>query len=200
MGRQRPGMGAAAIAVIAVVGAAGMLAIGGCSGGSGGSDDDGVSADTGANDPDAADPGQVTAPSPTEGGDGIATMLRTVAVPCPAELGYLTSRSCESCYQLGQSGGLGTDIIESASVELDGGYWSVQLMMTESGLARFNGLAAQCLDRTPTCPTGRIAIVADRAVVSTATITKSDYERDEFMVTGRFDADEAHIVANALDP
>jgi hypothetical protein len=140
------------------------------------------------------------APAPSEGGDGFAAVVRTVSVPCPTELGFETSRSGESCYQLGPSGGLGTDIIESASVELAGGYWDIQVVMTDAGLVRFNGLAAQCIDETPTCPTGRIAVVADRAVVSTETITKPDYERDELMVTGRFNADEARVIADTLDP
>jgi hypothetical protein len=192
--------GATSVAAIVATGTALVLVavLGACSGGS----DDDAGADDGAVDGATpfADPGQGTEPTPTQGGDGVAAMVRTVSVPCPADLGYVASRAGESCYQLGEPGGLGTDAIESATVELAGGYWEVQLVMTDPGLARFNALAAACIDETPTCPSGRVAFVADRAVVSTATITKPSYERDEVMITGRFNADEARIIANALSP
>lgn len=213
MGRRRPGTGAASagttIRLVAAV-ATLVITLGACSGG--GADDEATVTDAGAGAgaddggepapaPDEADGASGTgSPSPTDGGDGVAPMMRTVDVPCPAELGYLTSRSGESCYQLGESGGLGTDIIDSASVELSGGYWEIQLVMTDAGLARFNGLAAECIAESPTCPTGRVAFVAERAVVSTATITKSDYQSDEVMVTGRFSAADARAIAEALDP
>jgi hypothetical protein len=196
--RRGPWTGVASVAAVAAIGAMGMLALGGCS------DDSGEEViGSGASPTTAAvaiDPDAPTAPSPTDGGDGFAPVLRTVAVPCPAELGFLTSRSGESCYQLSETGGLGTDVIESATVELAGGYWEIQLTMTDVGIARFNELASACIDQTTTCPTGRIAVVAARAVVSTTTITKATYERDEVMVTGRFDADEARAVADALNP
>jgi hypothetical protein len=144
--------------------------------------------------------GGPAAPAPAEGGDGIAPFLRTVPIPCPADLGFIDSRTGESCYQVGDAGGLGTDIIESAGVELDGGYWEVQLVMTGDGIVRFNALANECLGKTTTCPTGRIAFVADGVVVSTATVIKADYERDEVMITGRFDAEAAKDIADALNP
>jgi preprotein translocase subunit SecD len=179
---------AAATALVVVLGA--------CSGGGG--DDAGAEPGGTGDAAPLADGSGGTAPTPTQGGDGVAAMLRTVSVPCPAELVYVASQAGESCYQLGESGGLGTDAIESATVELAGGYWEVQLVMTDSGLARFNALATACIDETPTCPSGRVAFVADRSVVSTATITKPSYERDEVMITGRFNADQARIIANAL--
>jgi hypothetical protein len=156
-------------------------------------------ADRGGGDGGGAD-GGAAAPAPAEGGDGIAPFLRTVPLPCPAELGFIDSRTGESCYQVGDDGGLGTDIIESAGVELAGGYWEVQLVMTGDGIVRFNTLAAGCLAKTTTCPTGRVAFVADGTVVSTTTVIKSDYERDEVMITGRFDAAAARSIAEALDP
>jgi hypothetical protein len=202
--------GASAVAAIATV-ATLLVALAACSGGSdggatvtdagagAGAGDDG-SGDEAPDTGDAGDTGGPAAPSPTEGGDGVVPLVRRVDVPCPAQLEYLTSRSGRSCYQLSGSGGLGTDVIESASVELAGGYWQIQLVLTDAGLARFNRLAAQCIADTPTCPTGRVAFVADRAVVSTTTITKPGYEADEVAVTGRFTADEARTIAEALDP
>ena len=198
MRRRGARAGATSVATIVAAGTAMALVVvlGACSGG--GDDDAGADPGGAGDATPLADGSGSTEPTPTQGGDGVAAMLRTVSVPCPAELTYVASQAGESCYQLGESGGLGTDAIESATVELAGGYWEVQLVMTDSGLTRFNALATACIDETPTCPSGRVAFVADRSVVSTATITKPSYERDEVMITGRFNADQARIIANAL--
>src|SRR5262245_47382473 len=82
------------------------------------------------------DGGGAAVPSPAEGGDGIAPFLRTVPLPCPAELGFIPSRTGESCYQVGDDGGLGTNVVESAeAAQQAGGPWDVRLVMTADGVA-----------------------------------------------------------------
>jgi preprotein translocase subunit SecD len=91
-------------------------------------------------------------------------------------------------------------IVSSASAALETGQWIVKLSMRggENGIDLFNGLAAECFNRTANCPTGAVAIVLDSVVQSAPNISQPSYERDRLSISGSFDEDGAKDLALVL--
>lgn len=110
-------------------------------------------------------------------------------------------------YQLGPSavGGAG---VESAQATRDqDGSWLVAPVLVDGaeGIGAFNELAARCHRADPTCPAadesgrGSVAIVADGAVLSVASVNVPSFERDQIQISADFDERSARALAAALD-
>ena len=74
------------------------------------------------------------------------------------------------------------------SVDLRGG----------EGRDTWNSLASQCFNRTPTCPTQRLAIVLDSVVQSAPTVNEPNFT-DAVSITGSFTQSEAEELASVLN-
>ena len=74
------------------------------------------------------------------------------------------------------------------SVDLRGG----------EGRDTWNNLASQCFNRTPTCPTQRLAIVLDSVVQSAPTVNEPNFT-DAVSITGSFTQSEAEELAAVLN-
>jgi len=113
------------------------------------------------------------------------------------EQDLVPDQSGELCYQLG-SGGTSGDVVESAEAENAAGQWQVALVLSESGIDRFNQLAAQCNPPSGACPSGQVAIVLGDEVLSAPTIEQSSFDRDGIVIAGAFTEDEAEEIADLL--
>ena len=102
-------------------------------------------------------------------------------------------------YQLGPAGATG-QIVSTARAELGAdGLWTVALEIKGGdGIGSFNTLAADCFARSPTCPTGQLAIALDSEVRSAPTIQQPSFERDQIQITGSFSESEAKDLALVL--
>lgn len=102
-------------------------------------------------------------------------------------------------YRLGPTLATGR-VIESARATIPQGQWLVELTMRpgEDGIELFNQAAAECFTRSPTCPTGALAIVLDSVVQSAPNINEPTFRRDEIVITGQFNEDEAKDLALVL--
>src|ERR687898_107568 len=101
-------------------------------------------------------------------------------------------------YQLGPSLATGR-IVSSASAEFQN-EWVVALSMKggPDGIDTFNGIAAECFNRSQVCPTGQLAIVLDSVVQSAPNIEQPSYERDQIQISGTFSEGEAKDLALVL--
>src|SRR5918993_3554378 len=104
----------------------------------------------------------------------------------------------EGPYQLGPSLATGR-IVSSASAEFQN-EWVVALSMKggADGIDTFNGIAAECFNRSQACPTGQLAIVLDSVVQSAPNIEQPSYERDQIQISGTFSEGEAKDLALVL--
>ncbi len=101
-------------------------------------------------------------------------------------------------YQLGPSLATGR-IVSSASAEFQN-EWVVALSMKggANGIDAFNGIAAECFNRSQVCPTGQLAIVLDSVVQSAPNIEQPSYERDQIQISGTFSEGDAKDLALVL--
>lgn len=104
-----------------------------------------------------------------------------------------------STYQLGPTLATG-EIVSTAAAQLDpSGQWYISLEIKGGdGIDQFNAAAAECFNRTATCPQGSLAIVLDSRVVSAPTIQQPSFERDQITITGSFTESEAKDLALVL--
>ncbi len=102
-------------------------------------------------------------------------------------------------YQLGPSRATGT-IVKTARAELGPtGQWTVALEIKGGdGIDTFNAIAADCFNRSETCPTGQLAIVLDSVVQSAPNIEQPSYEADQIQISGTFSQSEAKDLALVL--
>jgi preprotein translocase subunit SecD len=146
-----------------------------------------------------APPTTTTTGPPAEGEDGGEVPLTsreddkadaTVILPGKAE--------GDGPYQLGPSLATGR-IVSSASAEFQN-EWVVALSMKggADGIDTFNGIAAECFNRSQVCPTGQLAIVLDSVVQSAPNIEQASYERDQIQISGTFSEGEAKDLALVL--
>ncbi|MFM8862815.1 MAG: protein translocase subunit SecD [Acidimicrobiia bacterium] len=66
------------------------------------------------------------------------------------------------------------------------------------GIGAFNAVAAQCFAKSPTCPTGQLAIVLDGRVLSAPVIQQASFEAHRIEISGDFAARDAKDLATAL--
>jgi hypothetical protein len=127
--------------------------------------------------------GAANASDPCQGFDGL--------------IGQHVAGADGQCYGLDLDAGLGTGIVESATVVGQG----VALTFTAEGINRFNQLAATCRGHSnPSCSVGQIAIVASGQVVSAPTVPEESFGRDAISITGEFTAEQLTAIAHALSP
>ncbi len=101
-------------------------------------------------------------------------------------------------YQLGPTAATG-EILSGASAQIQGvGQWQVGVELGGDGLAAFNRIAAECFNRTPTCPSGQLGIVLDSMVESAPTIQQPSFDRRGVSITGDFTEGEAKDLALVL--
>jgi len=102
-------------------------------------------------------------------------------------------------YQLGPAVATG-QIVADARAQLDPtGQWIVNLEIKGSDIGAFNTDAASpCFSRSPTCPSGQLAIVLDSRVVMAPTIQQPSYEPDQISISGSLTEGEAKDLALVL--
>jgi preprotein translocase subunit SecD len=158
-----------------------------------------------------AAPTTTTAPGETTTTTAVDPTATTVPVPPPTEIEttspeedtdpavpvVLPDQTNEARYVLGPTTVLG-NAISTAGAEFNNVEWSVHLEMTSSGIEGWNGLAAECFNRTSTCPTGLLAITLDGKVVSAPAVRTPSFERDEISISGSFGEGEAKDLALVL--
>lgn len=91
----------------------------------------------------------------------------------------------------------------SAGVSLQAG-WGVDVSLRSDGRDLWNGLATQCYNTTPICPStqpglrGQLAIVLDGVVQSAPQVNTPTFD-DQVSITGDFSEDEARSLARVLN-
>jgi preprotein translocase subunit SecD len=122
-----------------------------------------------------------------------------VVLSCAQEPDLVPDQAGELCFQLGPES-VGAEVIESADAETDQtGRWQVALVLTESGIDRFNQLAALCSPPSEACATGQVAVVLDGEVLTAPMIQQANFVRDQIVISGEFTEDEADDIADVLD-
>ena len=77
--------------------------------------------------------------------------------------------------------------------------FQVALVFGDDGIDQFNQLAAACFARDPgTCPSGRIALVHDGAVLIAPTVQAASFAKDQIIIAGAFDEATARTMAADL--
>lgn len=100
------------------------------------------------------------------------------------------------------------EVVETASVGLGftGSGWEVNPVFRPGadGIDQFNNAARECFNGTATCPPapgslqGRLAIVLDHQVISAPSINAETFARDQIVISGSFEEEEARLLAEAL--
>jgi preprotein translocase subunit SecD len=95
------------------------------------------------------------------------------------------------------------EVVETASVSLDftGSGWQVNPVFRpgDSGINQFNEAAALCFNGdVDVCPSRRLAIVLDHQVISAPSINAANFARDQIVISGDFEEEEARLLAEAL--
>ncbi len=97
------------------------------------------------------------------------------------------------------------EVVETASVSLGftGSGWEVNPVFRPgaAGIDQFNAAARECYALGPnpnTCPSGRLAVVLDHQVISAPSINAETFARDQIVISGAFEEEEARLLAEAL--
>ncbi len=97
------------------------------------------------------------------------------------------------------------EVVETAGVSLGftGSGWEVNPVFRPgaAGIDQFNAAARDCYALNPDpnlCPSGRLAIVLDHQVISAPSINAETFARDQIVISGAFEEEEAHLLAEAL--
>jgi len=95
------------------------------------------------------------------------------------------------------------EVVETASVGLGftGSGWEVNptFRAGDGGINQFNEAAAICFSGDlNVCPTRRLAIVLDHQVISAPSINAESFARDQIVISGAFEEEEARLLAEAL--
>ncbi len=97
------------------------------------------------------------------------------------------------------------EVVETAEVSLGftGSGWEVNPVFRPgaAGIDQFNAAARSCYALNPDqnlCPSGRLAIVLDHEVISAPSINAETFARDQIVISGDFEEDEARLLAEAL--
>lgn len=96
-------------------------------------------------------------------------------------------------YQLGPAKLTG-DGLKSAEVAFQQDGWGVDLELKsgETGLDKFNELAAECYAGADTCPTRQLAIVMDGVVESAPTVNQPSFDNGKVRISGSFTETKAN--------
>ncbi len=102
---------------------------------------------------------------------------------------------------VGPSGGSG-EVFEQGSakaeISQENGAWLVTVGLRSDGQAVWNGLAAQCFNRTATCPSQQLAIVLDDVIQSAPVVQTTNFG-DSVQITGSSGESETRSLARVLN-
>lgn len=95
------------------------------------------------------------------------------------------------------------EVVETADVALGlgGAGWEVNPTFRpgEQGIDQFNEVADVCFNADPEiCPTRRLAVVLDHIVISAPSINAQRFSRDQIVISGDFEEEEARLLAESL--
>ncbi len=95
------------------------------------------------------------------------------------------------------------EVVETADVTLGftGSGWEVNPVFRPGadGIDQFNAAARLCFGGDPnTCPSRRLAVVLDHQVISAPSINAETFARDQIVISGAFEEEEARLLAEAL--
>lgn len=91
--------------------------------------------------------------------------------------------------------------LESATASLDErGQWTVRPTFKPGaeGIDAFNETAAACFAKTAVCPSGLFAITLDNAVISALGVQAPSFSRDQIVISGSFDEQQAKDLGTVL--
>jgi preprotein translocase subunit SecD len=102
-------------------------------------------------------------------------------------------------YLVGPAAATGEVLQNDAQATIINGEWVVVVGLRPgaAGEAQWNAIALQCYNRTPTCPTGQLAIQLDEQIVSAPTVQTPQFA-GEVQITGSFSEREASELARIL--
>ena len=142
---------------------------------------------------------------------GVTTTTAVVAVPSsapqqdismtnePSKQAILEGRDGR-VYFAGPSQADGQVFANNAAAQINNGSWvvAVGLRSGSNGESKWNALAAQCFQKTSTCPTGQIAIVLDGVVISAPVVQTANFS-GSVQISGDFKESEAKDLAKILE-
>ena len=151
---------------------------------------------------DSTEPGRASGeavptsdPVATDGFYPVAGVVPATSGTCPAGT---AGAAGDQCLTLG-AGAVGMEAVDQAQADLQNGAWVVRLLLTDSGIDRFNALARQCYGRAaPDCVSGQVAIVVDGRVQSAPTVSEPGYQADQIQISGSFTEADANALAEAV--
>ena len=151
------------------------------------------------------------APSTTVGSTDVGVTTTTVAVApsTPQQDISMTNEPSKQAilegrdglvYFTGPSQADGQVFANDATAQINSGSWvvAVGLRGGASGEDKWNLLAAQCFQKTATCPTGQIAIVLDGVVISAPVVQTANFS-GSVQISGDFKEAEAKDLAKILE-
>ena len=104
-------------------------------------------------------------------------------------------------YLVGPAGATGKVFTNNAQAIINNGNWTVtvELQKGAEGEDLWNALTTQCFNRAATCPTARIAIALDGAVISAPTVQEAVFTGGNVQISGDFSQSEARDLAKILE-
>ena len=104
-------------------------------------------------------------------------------------------------YLVGPAGATGKVFTNNAQAVINNGNWTVtvELQKGAEGEDLWNALTTQCFNRAATCPTARIAIALDGAVISAPTVQEAVFTGGNVQISGDFSESEARDLAKILE-
>ena len=131
---------------------------------------------------------------------GGTTTTSTVPASDPTQAQVLPTLDGAQCY-VGPAAGTGEVFERDAQATvIPGKGWGVNVNLRDNadGIGVWNQLAAQCYNRTSTCPTGQLAIELDGTIVSYPTVNQPSFDTGGVEISGSFKEGEAKNLARVL--
>jgi len=131
---------------------------------------------------------------------GGTTTTSTVPASDPTQAQVLPTLDGAQCY-VGPAAGTGEVFERDAQATvIPGKGWGVNVNLRDNadGIGVWNQLAAQCYNRTSTCPTGQLAIELDGTIVSYPTVNQPSFDTGGVEISGSFKESEAKNLARVL--
>jgi len=142
-----------------------------------------------------------------ETGTTLMAVAPTTVVP-PADLSMTNEPTKQAIlngrdgmvYFTGPSQANGSVFKNDAAAQINNGSWVVALSLKggDAGENQWNLLAAQCFQKSATCPTGQIAIVLDGTVISAPVVQTPNFS-GSVQISGDFSESEARDLAKILE-
>jgi preprotein translocase subunit SecD len=144
------------------------------------------------------------ATTPTSSASGPAVLefqpvLSTSTPPCGASA--TADDRGTGCYTLGSEQWSGAILDDAQAMPAGPEDRTVHVTLDADGLAHFNEVVAECFQRRPSCPTGRVAVVVDGVVYAAVQmVTAGPFEADQIQISGDLSEEDARVLAARLRP